>query len=271
MSATISSDRTGAIATAFAECAAERRAALVVFTVSGHPSPKQTSEALHALADSGADVIELGVPFSDPLADGPIIQSASYDAIGQGTDLSWTLDTLASFHASRSTPVVLFTYLNPILRYGVGRFLKDATDAGAAGVLVTDLPVGADAALESQFARSQLDLIRLLAPTTPASRVREVAAEARGFLYYISRTGVTGTRTTLAAGLAHEVAALREATSVPIAVGFGISTAEQAGTVAQIADGVVVGSALVKTLAEEGVAAGARFVEGLRAAMPKHG
>lgn len=271
MSATTSSDRTGALSTLFETCAADRRAALVVFTVAGHPSPKQTPETLHALADSGADVIELGVPFSDPLADGPIIQSASYDAIKQGADLSWALDTLASFHASRSTPVVLFTYLNPILRYGVQRFLADATSAGAAGVLVTDLPVGADAALEGEFARSRLDLIRLLAPTTPPGRVREVVAEARGFLYYISRTGVTGTRTTLATGLAREVAELREATSVPIAVGFGISTPEQAGSVAQIADGVVVGSALVKTLAEDGVAAGARLVEALRAAMPKNG
>ena len=269
MSVTISSDRLDTISTVFATCAAEQRAALVVFTVAGHPSPQQTLDVLCALADSGADIIELGVPFSDPLADGPIIQKASFEAIEQGADLTWTLETLSAFRAMRDTPVVLFTYLNPILRYGTARFLEDAAKAGAAGVLVTDLPVGADPELERQFANSPLDLIRLLAPTTATQRVREVASGARGFLYYISRTGVTGTRSTLAAGLEDEVAALRAATSVPIAVGFGISTAEQAKAVARIADGVVVGSALVRTLGEAGVAEAARFVEGLHAAMLK--
>jgi tryptophan synthase alpha chain len=259
----------GALGRTFAACEAERRAALVLFTTAGHPSPASTREVLRMMADSGADVIELGVPFSDPLADGPVIQAASHVAIEQGADLAWTLDTLAAFRAERSTPVVLFSYLNPILRYGVERFLADAASAGAAGVLVTDLPVGSDARLEGLFAASPLDLIRLVAPTTAPERVRQIAAAAEGFLYYISRTGVTGESAALAEGLAAEVGAVRAATPVPVAVGFGISTPEQARTVAEVSDGVVVGSALVKALGSGGVAQAGRLVESLRAAMPR--
>jgi tryptophan synthase alpha chain len=163
--------------------------------------------------------------------------------------------------------VVLFTYLNPVLRHGVDRFLDDAAAAGAQGVLLTDLPVGADPALEAKFAESPLDLIRLVAPTTRPERVREIARAARGFLYYVSRTGVTGTSVSLAGGLAAEVAEVRRATEVPVAVGFGISTPEQAATVARIADGVVVGSALVEALGRGGVEEGRRFVASLRRAV----
>jgi tryptophan synthase alpha chain len=261
--------RRSALTDAFAASAAEQRAALVPFVSAGHPSLARTPEVLDMLADCGADVIELGIPFSDPLADGPVIQAASHAAITQGADLAWTLDALAAFRARRATPVVLFSYLNPILRYGVERFLADAADAGAAGVLVTDLPVGSDARLERLFADSPLDLIRLIAPTTSPARVREIGDAARGFLYYISRTGVTGEHAALAGGIAEEVAAVREATRVPVAVGFGISTPEQAATVAGLADGVVVGSALVRMLENEGIEAAARFVARLRVAMAR--
>lgn len=265
MSATISSELS--LAGAFAAARAENRAALIPYVTAGHPRPRDTAQILAGLADDGADVIELGVPFSDPLADGPTIQRSSFEAIEQGVDLRWTLDALADFRAVRSTPVVLFTYLNPLLRHGMERFLADAVQAGAQGLLLTDLPVGADAGLESRINASPLDLIRLVAPTTRPERVRTIAQAARGFLYYVSRTGVTGARQALAEGLAAEVAGVRAMTPVPVAVGFGISTPEQAATVARVADGVVVGSALVETLRAEGVEAGRAFVRSLRRAV----
>lgn len=265
MSATTLSDLS--LAGAFAAARAEGRAALVPYVTAGHPAPARTAEILRGIADDGADVIELGIPFSDPLADGPTIQRSSFEAIGQGVDLRWTLDALAAFRAKRDTPVVLFTYLNPVLRHGLDRFLADAAAAGAQGLLLTDLPVGADPALEARINASALDLIRLVAPTTRPERVREIAAAARGFLYYVSRTGVTGARQELAAGLAAEVEEVRRMTEVPVAVGFGISTPEQAATVARVADGVVVGSALVDALAADGVEGGRRFVRALRKAV----
>lgn len=265
MSATISSDLS--LAATFAATRGENRAALIPYITAGHPRAADTAAILTGLADDGADVIELGVPFSDPLADGPTIQRSSFEAIEQGVDLRWTLDALADFRAVRPTPVVLFTYLNPLLRHGMERFLADAVDAGAQGVLLTDLPVGADPALEARINASPLDLIRLVAPTTKPERVRTIAAAARGFLYYVSRTGVTGARQELAEGLAAEVEEVRGMTDVPVAVGFGISTPAQAATVARVADGVVVGSALVETLRAEGVEAGRAFVRALRHAV----
>lgn len=254
---------------AFAACREEGRAALVLYTTAGYPSPESGLEVLRALADGGADVIELGVPFSDPLADGPTIQHSSYEAIRQGVDLPWALDLLRRFRAERDTPVVVFTYLNPVLNYGAEAFERDAREAGADGVLLTDLPAGADPELERLFEESPMDLVRLIAPTTRPERVREIAAHARGFLYYVSRTGVTGAREELAAGLAAEVAAVRAATDVPVAVGFGISSPEQAHTVAGLADGVVVGSALVSLLGSEGPEAARDYVARLRAAMQR--
>jgi tryptophan synthase alpha chain len=267
MSATISSS----LSAAFADARESGRAALVPYVTAGHPAPADALPVLRMLAEEGADVIELGVPFSDPLADGPVIQRSSFRAIAQGADLSWTLETLTAFRHEHDTPVVLFTYLNPVLRFGVERFIEQATRAGAQGVLLTDLPVGADAALEQRFADSPLDLIRLIAPTTPPERARHIARSARGFLYYVSRTGVTGTHQSLAAGLADEVRRLRGETAVPVAVGFGISTPEQAATVAQVADGVVVGSALVQALDEGGLDAGRALVRALRAATRRAG
>ena len=265
MSATTSSDLS--LGDAFTAARAEGRAALVPYVTAGHPSPSLTAEILPGIADEGADVIELGVPFSDPLADGPTIQRSSFEAIARGVDLRWTLDALADFRARRTTPVVLFTYLNPVLRHGLDRFLDDAAAAGAQGVLLTDLPLGADPGIEARIHASPLDLIRLVAPTTKPARVREIAAAARGFLYYVSRTGVTGARAELQAGLAREVEEVRAVTSVPVAVGFGISTPEQAATVARVADGVVVGSALVEALRTGGVDGGRRFVRELRQAV----
>jgi tryptophan synthase alpha chain len=257
----------GRIAERFRRRREEGRAALVAYLTAGFPDPADTVEAMVALADAGADVVELGLPFSDPLADGPTIQRSSFLALERGTTVRGALGFLREFRARRDTPVVLFSYLNPVLRYGVAGFCRDAVAAGADGLLLTDLPVGADPELERAVRASGLDLVRLLAPTTPPERVREISAGARGFLYYISRTGVTGARSDLREELADEVRAVRRVTDLPVAVGFGISTPEQASAVAQVADGVVVGSALVRTLEEEGREGARRFLASLREAM----
>lgn len=234
----------------FAELRAAGRAAFVPYLTCGYPSPSDTPRLLGRLADAGADVIELGVPFSDPLADGPTIQRASWRALEQGATLAAVLDLIDEM-AADLPPVVLFSYLNPILRMGVDRFAHRAAESGAAGVLVTDLPVGSDRALEERLAGAGPDLIRLVAPTTGEDRLDGIAGTASGFLYYISRTGVTGERSELAAGLGEAVAALRERVRLPVAVGFGVSRPDQAREVARVADGVVVGSALISALGKD--------------------
>ena len=243
------------------------RAALIPYITAGHPVGDSTATVLHALADSGADLIELGLPFSDPLADGPTIQSSSFSSLQNGTKVENVLAELSLFRAEREIPVVLFTYLNPVLRYGLEDFLLDATESGASGLLLTDLPVGADYGVERAVAESPLDFIRLVAPTTREERVPEIAESGSGFLYYISRAGVTGVRSQLRESLGDEVAGLRSQVGLPVAVGFGISTPEQAREVGRASDGVVVGSALVRIMDESGVEAGARFVARLRAAL----
>jgi tryptophan synthase alpha chain len=263
-SPTISSDTLDA---RFAAWRTAGRRALIPYLTCGFPTPDDTPALLDALADAGADIIELGVPFSDPVADGPTIQRASQIALEHGVTLADTLGVLADFRTRRDTAVVVFTYLNPLLRYGLERFLDDAVRAGAQGVLVTDLPVGGDEALEAAIEGSPLRLIRLVAPTTAPARAREIARRARGFLYYIARMGVTGARAELRTELAAELAALRQVADVPIAVGFGISTPEQAATVAQAADGVIVGSALIDAIEHGGAAAAADLVRGMRAAL----
>jgi tryptophan synthase alpha chain len=255
------------ISKAFADRRAQGRPALVPYVTAGHPGVDLTVAVLESLADAGADVIELGIPFSDPLADGPTIQRSSFRSLQAGTTVARVLSDLEAFRARRATPVVLFTYLNPVLRYGLDDFLAVAARAGANGLLLTDLPAGSDAALEGAVMDSPLDLIRLVAPTTPIERVPEVAKGGSGFLYYVSRTGVTGARAHLRDELEREVGAIRAAVDLPVAVGFGISTPEQAARVGALADGVVVGSALVQALEEGGVEAGAAFVRGLRAAL----
>jgi tryptophan synthase alpha chain len=257
------------IAAAFATRRAQGRAALVPYVTAGFPDLDSSVEAMKALADAGADVIELGVPFSDPLADGPTIQKASFTSLENGTTVSRVLADLGAFRAERDTPVVLFTYLNPVLRYGPSRFLEDAARAGANGLLLTDLPTGSDPVLEAELIASPLDLIRLIAPTTPIERVPEVASGGSGFLYYISRTGVTGARSELRSELAEEVGRIKAVVRLPVAVGFGISSPDQAAAVGSVADGVVVGSALIQALERGGIEAGAQFIASLRAALDR--
>lgn len=209
-----------------------------------------------------ADIIEVGVPFSDPLADGPTIQRSTFRALQGGMTLGGTLEMIDRVRLRR--PVVVFSYLNPILHYGLERFIRDAEALGVAGVLFTDLPAGSDSDVESVLARSRLDLIRLIAPTTRPERLSAAVAGARGFVYLVARLGVTGASARLAEDLEGSIRRVRGATPLPIAVGFGISTPAQAVAVARLADGVVVGSALVDTLDRAGVKGARRFLEDLR-------
>ena len=242
--------------------------ALIPYLTAGYPSRGASLEAIRRAAEV-SDILEVGVPFSDPLADGPTIQRASFEALGQGMTLEGTLELVAEAQSPR--PVVIFSYLNPVLRYGVDRFLAAASDLGVAGLLLTDLPAGADPALEAAITTSRLDLIRLVAPTTPDARLAAALDGARGFVYLIGRLGVTGARATLAQDLDRTVARVRTATSLPLAVGFGISTPAQAAAVAALADGVVVGSAVVDVLGREGPAAASRFLQQMRNALDGKG
>jgi tryptophan synthase alpha chain len=242
----------------------EKRYALIPYLTAGYPERAATQELLRSLVRAGADIIELGVPFSDPVADGPTIQRSSQIALEQGVTLRWCLAQLREFRREQATPVIIFSYLNPILRYGWQRFIADAEQAGAQGVLITDLPVGGDQQIESAFDKSSLSLIRLVAPTTDPARMREIAARAQGFIYYIARMGVTGARSDLAAELLQGVRSLRDVTSLPIAVGFGVSNVEHARAIAEVADGVVVGSALIDAIDAGGVAAAETFIRRLR-------
>jgi len=234
----------------FSEWRREGRAAFIPYLTFGYPSPDLTPRLLRRLAEAGADVIELGVPFSDPLADGPTIQRASWEALGHGVTLADALELVAEM-ADELPPVVLFSYLNPILHMGLEAFTERAAEAGVAGVLVTDLPVGTDRPMEERLAGAGPDLIRLVAPTTPEARLDAITETASGFLYYISRTGVTGEREELEADLEGAVDRLRRRVRLPVAVGFGISRPAHARAVAGVADGVVVGSALISALGRD--------------------
>lgn len=260
--ATISSDASP-IAARFRKLREARRAALVVYVTAGHPTIKASEQLLRGLADAGADAIEVGVPFSDPMADGPVIQASSQRALENGMTFDKTLELIQ--RAAVGVPVVLFTYLNPVLAAGADA-LHRAASAGANGLLVTDLPVGADPELEQRFAAGPLDFVRLVAPTTPTDRMARIAQNGSGFVYLISRLGVTGARAELPPDLPQTIARLREATSLPICAGFGISTPDQAVSVARLADGVVVGSAVVKAAGER-VQRAMMLVREMRAAL----
>ncbi len=200
------------------------------------------------LADEGADFVEVGIPFSDPLADGPVIQEASQLALDNGMTVAGALDLVRE--AALPIPVIVFGYLNPILSYGLARFMDEATDAGVSGLLLTDLPVGEDPEIEESIRAGPLALIRLVAPTTESLRITQTAKSAEGFIYLISRLGVTGPQTQFGNAVAETAELIRGATQLPIAVGFGITNGTQAREAAALGDGVVVGSALVRQLKE---------------------
>jgi tryptophan synthase alpha chain len=228
----------------------EGRAGLVIYLTAGDPDPDTSLRLFAGLAGAGADLIEIGMPFSDPMADGPIIQEAGQRALKQGTTLRRTLALVAELRRTNgATPIVLMGYYNPIYRYGAEAFVRDAVTAGVDGVIVVDLPPEEDAELSEPARVAGLDLVRLATPTSGEARLPQIVERASGFIYYVAIAGITGTRSADAADVAAAVARLRRFTALPVAVGFGIRTPEQAAEVARAADAAVVGSSLVQCLA----------------------
>ncbi len=236
------------IDTTFARLRAAGHKAFVAYVAAGDPDFERSLEVIRALADCGADIIELGLPFSDPLADGIVNQLAAERALKAGMTSARALDLIREFRRTHQTPIVLFTYLNPIFTYGFEAFHRDAAAAGADGILLLDLPPD-EAALNPEMAvGTGLKHIRLIAPTTPPDRVKLLAESAAGFIYALSRSGVTGAHGAPCANIAALVAAIKAHTDVPVCVGFGITTPQQAAMVAAAADGVIVGSAIVNQI-----------------------
>src|SRR6478672_10742972 len=244
-----SSPMTTRIDRRFAELKTEGRAALVTFLTAGDPDPETSLALVRALPTAGADVIELGMPFTDPMADGPAIQLSSQRALKSGQTLRKTLDMVRAFRrANNDVPMVLMGYYNPIYIYRVDRFLRDAKDAGVDGLIVVDLPPEEDEELCLPALQAGLNFIRLATPTTDERRLPAVLANTSGFIYYVSITGITGTAAPNSARTAEAVARIKRHSRLPVAVGFGVRTADQAATIARGADGVVVGSALVSAV-----------------------
>lgn len=240
-----------AVRDCFAACKAEGRSALVVYLTEGDPSPRDTVSLMASLADSGADIIELGVPFSDPSADGPVIQLAMQRALLAGGGLVSAMRSVKEFRSrGYKTPVVLFGYYNPIFVYGLDKFAHDAKDAGIDALLTVDLPIDELSELSEPLREQGIGVVPLLAPTSTETRIAGVAGFDPAFVYYVSMTGVTGSAFQGAAGGSERVEMLMRETQSPVAVGFGIKTGEDAARIAAYADGVVVGSALVKRIAD---------------------
>ena len=231
---------------------AEQRTGLVTYVTAGDPDMARSADILVALDRAGADVLEVGIPFSEPLADGPVIQRATERALAAGATASGVLDLVARIRPMVKAPIVLFTYANPVLRMGVDAFGDRARDSGVDGVLVLDLPIEEAGGFRDAMAKRDIDMIFLLSPTTTEARVRDAARLGRGFLYGISRLGVTGTRDTVSEGAPALAARIRAATSLPIALGFGISSPEHVRQIGRFADAAVVGSGLVRVIAEAG-------------------
>jgi tryptophan synthase alpha chain len=232
----------------FKRLRSEHRPALIAYITAGDPSPARTPAIVAALERGGADLIELGVPFSDPIADGPVIQRGSDRALKAGTTVAKVLEIAAEIRRQSEIPLLLFTYMNPVLRYGLEALARDAVAHGIDGCLLTDLSVEEAEPYTAAMRHAGLDTVFLAAPTSTERRLKLVAEYSTGFVYLISRTGVTGERTSLSAGVAPLVESMRRVTHLPLAVGFGISTAGQACAVGAIADAVVVGSAFVRVI-----------------------
>jgi len=240
------------IDTIFKRLKAEGRPAMIAYITGGDPSLHSSAKVALALERSGVDILELGIPFSDPLADGETIQAAAARALAAGATVSGILEMVREIRKTSQMPIVLFAYLNPVYFYGFEKFQSDAVQAGADGLLLLDLPPQ-EALRNAELAGTDgLKSIRLIAPTTPPERLRGITDASEGFIYYVSRAGVTGEQSSLSEDIAERVAAIRCLTKIPVAVGFGISNPVQAATVARLADGVVVGSAIVRKIGEVG-------------------
>jgi tryptophan synthase alpha chain len=255
-----------------AELKVEGRAALIPYIMAGDPDLAATERLVLEIEKAGADMIELGVPFSDPLADGPTIQKAAVRALEGGTDIAGVLGLVRRLRARTEMPVILMLYYNLVFRYGEARFAADAAWAGVDGVIIPDLPPDEASGFIGQARRRGLDTIFLLAPTSSEERMRLVGKSATGFIYYVSLTGVTGARESLDRDIRRQVGRIRKFSDLPVCVGFGISRPDQAALVASWADGVIVGSALVKVIhgakgAGQAARGAARFVGSLRKAM----
>ncbi len=234
----------------FSEVRKQERIALIPFVMAGDPDLKTSGQILLSLQEAGADIIELGIPYSDPLADGPVLQAAAARAISTGTTPSKVLEMIAALSGNLSTPLVLFTYSNPLLSYGFEKFCKDAANSGAAGLVVPDLPLEEAENLSTIAEKNGLDLILLVAPTSPLERIEKIANRSKGFTYLVSVTGVTGERSVMDDRVQGLVRKLKEMSSIPVSIGFGISSAKQIKEVKNFgADGAIVGSALVKRIA----------------------
>jgi tryptophan synthase alpha chain len=240
------------LADIFGRLRAEKRSGLVTYITAGDPDLPRTERILRALDRAGADVIEVGVPFSDPLADGPVIQRATERALASGTTLQRVLDLVAKVRSELKAGIVIFSYANPVLRLGAERFADQARAAGVDGVLILDLPIEEAGEFRNLLGSRGIDTILLLSPTTSDERLRTAAALGSGFLYAISRLGVTGVRDQVAEGAEEMVARIRTVSDLPLALGFGISKPEHVRAVGQWADAAVVGSALVNVIAEAG-------------------
>lgn len=258
----------------FARLRGEGKAALIPFVTAGDPDLQTTLGILRALEQNGADCIELGVPFSDPMADGPTIQRSSERALRKGASLPGVLRMVRKFRRTSQIPLILFGYYNPFFRHGLKRFCQEAKAAGVDGILCVDLPPEESAELKRWADADELDTIFLLSPTSDIGRIRLVARQGRGFIYYVSVTGVTGARRRFEDRLRAQVARVQRFTSLPVGVGFGISTPKQAAWIASFADGAVVGSALVEVIERAAgsrakVKEAGRFVARLKRAMGK--
>jgi tryptophan synthase alpha chain len=235
---------------AFGRLRAGGERALLAYFTAGDPSLDTTAQLVREAERQGADIVELGVPFSDPLADGPVIQRAGARALAAGTSLTRVLETVADLRRDVTVPLVLLTYYNPVLAFGLSAFAETAAKAGLDGVLVPDLPIEEADPLSAQTEAAGVDLAQFVAPTTTAARLRRIARRSRGFIYLVSLTGVTGERRELPPELSAQIGALRLVTTKPVCVGFGISTPEQVAMVGALADGVIVGSAIVRCVEE---------------------
>lgn len=234
----------------FADLRGKNEKALIVYLTAGDPSLNITKQLIFTLEKAGADILEIGVPFSDPTADGPVIQAASQRSLKAGTTLDSVLKMIAEVRKSSEIPIVLFGYFNPIFAYGVKKFAQAARHAGVDGVLVVDLPYEEASELRNYTEAAGIDFISLIAPTTDNERLKRIVAKASGFLYYISITGITGTAAPKIGNIKTEVEKIRSLTDIPVVVGFGISRAEQAREIGHFADGIVIGSAIVRLIDE---------------------
>lgn len=259
--------KTNRIASVFAEKKAQNKKVLIAYVTGGYPSMKAMDHAVRDLEAGGVDLLEIGVPFSDPIADGPVIQAASHKALSTGVTLLSLLSWVKSFRQKSSLPVVLMTYMNPVHRLGLKNFSQRSRAAGVDGVIVPDLVIEEGRALEQVLAEEGVSLIYLVAPTTPPARRTQIAERSRGFLYAVSVAGVTGARRGLPPGVDEFLKDLKERSPVPVAVGFGVSNGDQAREISRLTDGVIVGSAVVERV-RDGVPL-TPFIRSLRTALDK--